>query len=469
MRTSSLLPMVAVCLLLVPACGSTPAPAPSPETGCTDRDRDTFAAEGGRCGTADCDDGDPAVNPGVDEGFPGGAACGDGVDNDCDGLSDDLDPGCRQPAGCTSDADCSDGDPCTEDECVETTHGCASTCNAAGPHSACCGSSPVCAEAAVCQGDCASDADCSDGLFCNGAERCVSRSCVPGTPVTCNDSNGCTDDVCVEASRSCANTCNALYAGEVCCGNPACDTAPACAIQCLADGHCDDGAFCNGVESCAGSACQSGAAPCDDADPCTTDTCSEAEDTCTSQCGAAGPQDACCNAPACEESPACSGEPFAGGSFRFRVTGIGQAPGGAAGGCLLEPSLLNLVVPLISDAPFTVELPAQAPEPVALDLPLPFLGNLHLAAAFAGNALRFAEQDVDGMDLGRVPAAGLFGLNCVVGGRASGAISPLDGGLLPATLEIRDLTVEAGLPSHGSCSLETPDPSCTLTITLEGS
>lgn len=32
----------------------------------------------------DCDDGDPAVNPDVDE------VCGDGVDNDCDGSADEA-------------------------------------------------------------------------------------------------------------------------------------------------------------------------------------------------------------------------------------------------------------------------------------------------------------------------------------------------------------------------------------------
>ena len=40
-------------------------------------------------GTYDCDDSNPAVNPGADE------VCGDGIDNDCDGAADDLDPeGC---------------------------------------------------------------------------------------------------------------------------------------------------------------------------------------------------------------------------------------------------------------------------------------------------------------------------------------------------------------------------------------
>ena len=52
----------------------------------------------------DCDDGDPAVNPGVEE------VCGDAVDNDCDGMVDeDLDEDGDGHTNC--DGDCDDGDP----------------------------------------------------------------------------------------------------------------------------------------------------------------------------------------------------------------------------------------------------------------------------------------------------------------------------------------------------------------------
>lgn len=47
----------------------------------SDNDRDGFATG------VDCDDGDASVHPGADE------LCGDGVDNDCDGLVDDKDDG----------------------------------------------------------------------------------------------------------------------------------------------------------------------------------------------------------------------------------------------------------------------------------------------------------------------------------------------------------------------------------------
>jgi hypothetical protein len=58
-----------------------------PET-CTDNDGDTYAIEGGACGLVDCDDGNPDVNPGAIE------VCDNGLDDDCDGQIDAADSDC---------------------------------------------------------------------------------------------------------------------------------------------------------------------------------------------------------------------------------------------------------------------------------------------------------------------------------------------------------------------------------------
>jgi len=66
----------------------------------------------------DCDDNDAAVNPGAVE------ICDDGVDNDCDGLADEVDPDCGggpvcglKSDACSVNADCCSG-KCRRGKCV---------------------------------------------------------------------------------------------------------------------------------------------------------------------------------------------------------------------------------------------------------------------------------------------------------------------------------------------------------------
>ena len=79
---------------------------------CTDADGDTYAVEGGECGPVDCDDANPGINPGTAE------VCEDGIDNNCNGETDEgCDPTCPDADGDTyQDAacggtDCNDNDP----------------------------------------------------------------------------------------------------------------------------------------------------------------------------------------------------------------------------------------------------------------------------------------------------------------------------------------------------------------------
>jgi len=62
----------------------------TPSSKCPDMDGDGYFDED--CGGDDCDDGDPNVNPGVEESAAA-ANCADSIDNDCDGVVD-TDPEC---------------------------------------------------------------------------------------------------------------------------------------------------------------------------------------------------------------------------------------------------------------------------------------------------------------------------------------------------------------------------------------
>jgi hypothetical protein len=72
------------------------------------------------CGGDDCDDADAAIHPGAIEG---GGTCADGLDNDCDGLIDALDPGCG-----AVDPTCVPRDDVTDP--IQPTASIASTCTA---------------------------------------------------------------------------------------------------------------------------------------------------------------------------------------------------------------------------------------------------------------------------------------------------------------------------------------------------
>ena len=91
--------------------GDTDPLIPNPD--CADADGDGFRAQGRTCGPLDCVDADPAINPLAEE------VCNDGVDNDCNGFIDfdgiDSD-GDGWPAAAGSDLrcvvpDCNDTNP----------------------------------------------------------------------------------------------------------------------------------------------------------------------------------------------------------------------------------------------------------------------------------------------------------------------------------------------------------------------
>ena len=153
----------------------------------------------------------PPITDPPSEGLGAAGSCADGLDNDCDGQTDDADLGCQ---GCLVVADCPD-----------------------------------------------------DGLFCTGALACVDGVCVE-TPPDCSDADACTQDLCDDDFDRCdhptienpppedlatAGSCTDGVDND--CDTLADDADPGCA-ECQGIGDCpDDNDACTGVE-CVGGACQ---------------------------------------------------------------------------------------------------------------------------------------------------------------------------------------------------------------------
>jgi hypothetical protein len=193
------------------------------------------------CNGTDCDDDDEFVNPSVFEGPMGAAVCADSLDNNCDGRTDDADPGCH---ACTQDSDCSDGNLCNGQET------CVNQSCVAGMELDCddgnvC-TNDSCAPAAGCQHE-DNQLGCSDGDACTVGDQCQNGNCVPGAERNCSDGNACTDDSC-DPATGCVHAFNTVA--------------------------CDDGEPCTVGERCSEGVCQGGAAAdCSDGNVCTDDSC----------------------------------------------------------------------------------------------------------------------------------------------------------------------------------------------------
>ena len=97
--------------------------------------------------------------------------------------------------------------------------------------------------------------------------------------LACDDGVACTHDTCV--AGACANTPD----DALCATGSTCSATLGCPPRvCANDSECQDGLFCNGMETCVATVCSAAAtSACDDADNCTTDTCDETSDVCTHQ------------------------------------------------------------------------------------------------------------------------------------------------------------------------------------------
>ena len=185
----------------------------------------------------------------------------DGIDNDCDGQSDEL--------------ACDDANECTNDVCVAATGACknapTTTLNCDADGSPCtagdackegvCGAGPAkdCDDANPCTDDvCFANVGCvhppntapcdADGSACSVDDACKDGVCLPGAITDCDDGNPCTVDGC-DANGDCVNPPK---------GGP-CDA---------------DGSSCTQDDACQGGECVPGPPlDCDDGNPCTQDSC----------------------------------------------------------------------------------------------------------------------------------------------------------------------------------------------------
>ena len=295
----------------------------------------------------------------------------DGVDTDVSGPDDGGDEGpsdvpteadeASTDAGCTSDEECNDGDPCNGVEVCDPVLGCRSgapvdcddgiacTNDRCDPLTGACGSEPdhsLCTFPELCQPDlggcappltCSTDEECSDGNPCNGAEYCgTDAHCTAGTPIDCSDAFACTTDHCNPLDGTCLHTpddgvcddgdrCTGLETCRVdagcvpgtpvdCddrldCTTDSCDPATGVCAHAPSDARCDDGVFCNGVETCSATVgCVAGAAPdCGDGVVCTVDACHPVLDRCTHSPNDARCDDAqfCNGAETCDTTAGC--------------------------------------------------------------------------------------------------------------------------------------------------------------------
>jgi hypothetical protein len=142
---------------------------------------------------------------------------------------------------------CDDGNPCTADAC-KAGGGCTHTVVADGT-------------------------SCADGDLCNGDEVCQGGTCLPGTPLVCDDNDPCTTDGC-DPATGCVFTPACDDANP--CTADTCDPVAGCRHAPVADGTpCPDGNVCNGAETCVAGSCTPGTPlACTDGPACTTGACS---------------------------------------------------------------------------------------------------------------------------------------------------------------------------------------------------
>jgi MYXO-CTERM domain-containing protein len=168
----------------------------------------------------------------------------DGVDNDCNGESDDAPDLCRAGEACVRgscvpvcfEGGCAEGQVCdtSSGSCIE--EACADV---------------MCETGQRCVGGVCRDA--CEGIVCPHGTTCISGACVdPCAAVTCESSQFCRDGLCVQRCP-----CSPCPTGETCNADGTCSPRGCDIVVCGEGRYCEDGAC---LDACEGVVCPSGQA-----------------------------------------------------------------------------------------------------------------------------------------------------------------------------------------------------------------
>ncbi|GAG15586.1 unnamed protein product, partial [marine sediment metagenome] len=119
---------------------------------------------------------------------------------------------------------------------------------------------------------------CDDGIQNQGEDKIDCGG--PCPPCNCIVDGDCADGLFCNGAETC-DAYGECQAGSDPCPGQMCDEDNDLCVDCLNDSDCDDGLYCNGAETCVGGSCQPGTAvDCDDGVACTDDSCNEGTDSC---------------------------------------------------------------------------------------------------------------------------------------------------------------------------------------------
>lgn len=243
--------------------------------------------------TLSCDDGDPCT---MNDTCQSGRCVGEHV-TECCSEDEDCDDGkpCTVdvclPEGCRHQSfvgACDDSDPCTRNDQCD-----GGVCRGV-PVDHCCDFDWECDDSNGCTDDMCEGADCvhaPNSAPCGDGEACVDSQCEGGDCVTTFNTAPCDDgEVCTVNDRCDQGTCRGTRWQDCCITNADCDDDDECSYDQCSGGvceyfdnalRCDDGDSCTRLDFCRGGECSGIAIPnccraaqdCDDGDLCTDEYC----------------------------------------------------------------------------------------------------------------------------------------------------------------------------------------------------